>query len=177
MSHEIIPERINPFRFAEARASMHGVLLIKDMQRLRSSLAEDSGQVDVKIQFGTDEEGVCYLQGHIQTELVLQCQRCMKPFSYAIIGDFLSGVVQGDVEAKQLSEVYDPVFVEDNMLSIQDIVEDELIISVPIVPMHDPKECEVQLPKVVANKALEGDEDNNPFKVIEILRSKNRNKE
>lgn len=179
MSNENIPEKINPYRLAEAGASLQGTLRIQDMQRLRTSLADDDGKVFVKIQFGVDEQGIRFLSWHLETELKLQCQRCMEPFVYGIIGDFMSAVVNSEEEAQKLPEAYEPVQVdEDGMITILDMVEDELIIGLPIVPRHEQKDCKVELPRFVvgSDKESEG-ESNNPFKVIEILRAKNRNKE
>lgn len=179
MSKENLPEKINPLRLAEAGVSLHGILHVKDMQRLCMSLASDSGEVDVGIQCGIDQQGIRFLGGHIKAQFELQCQRCMEPYLYEIIEDFLSGIVKTEEEARELPERYEPVFVdEEGMLIIQDVIEDELIIGLPIVPMHDPKECKVDLSKVVMGSDTgSGGDDNNPFKVIEILRSKNRNKE
>lgn len=175
---EKIPEKVNPYRLAEAKASLHGVVSIKELQRLCTSLADDSGDVLINTSFGIDENGVRYIKGHWETELKLQCQRCMEPFVYGIMGDFLSGVVKTEEEAAELSEVYDPVLEDEGMIVIRDVIEDELIVNLPIVPMHDPDQCKVDLSRVVseANKGSGGDESN-PFKVIEILRAKNRNKE
>lgn len=174
MSNENLPEKINPFRFAESGSSLHGTLAIKDMQRLGTSLIAHDGEVQVHLQFEVDEQGTKILRGHLETQLKLQCQRCMQPFNYEIINDFVSGLVRSEEEAKQLPDVYEPVLVkEDGMLVIQDMIEDELIIGLPIVPMHDAMECKIELPKVIlgSREVSEGD-DNNPFKVIEILRAK-----
>jgi uncharacterized protein len=174
MSKENLPEKINPARLAEAGASLHGAVLIKAMQRLRSSLASDDGQVDVKIQFGIDQQNIKFLRGHYETQLALQCQRCMETFVYEIIGDFLAGVVTSEEKAKELPDTYEPVMVEDDgMLAIQDLIEDELIVGLPIVPMHDSEDCKVQMPKIVLSSGQGSAEENdNPFKVIEILRKK-----
>lgn len=179
MSKDNLSEKINPSRLAEAGADLHRSLLIKDMQRLCTSLADDSGQVEVDIRFGIDQQGTRFLKGHLETEVTLQCQRCMEPFAYAIISDFLSGVVKTEEAAERLPSTYEPVLVdEEGMLVVQDMVEDELIIGIPIVPMHDPKDCKVDLSKVLQDldKGAEKD-NNNPFNVIDILRAKNRNRE
>lgn len=175
MSNENLPEKINPLRLAEAGVSMHGILHVKDMQRLCMSLANDSGQVEVDMQFGIDQQGIRFLRGHIDTQLVLQCQRCMEPFAFGITEDFLSAVVKSEKQAKDLPEMYEPVFVDDeSMIVIQDVIEDELIIGLPIVPMHNLKDCKVESPRIEIGS---GGDDSNPFKVIEILRSKNRSNE
>ena len=181
MSKENLSERINPFRLAEAGASLHRSLFVKDMSRLSVGLADDSGQVEVDIQFGIDQQGTRFLRGHFETSLKVQCQRCMEPFAFEIIGDLLSGVIKTEAAAKALPSTYEPVLVdEEDMLSIQDMIEDELIVGMPIVPRHDSKNCKVDLSKIVlgsdSDEESKGD-DNNPFKVIDILRAKNRNRE
>lgn len=170
-----LPERINAFRSAEAKAHLQGVLLIKDMLRLRDSLLDDSGSVGVEMEFGIDEQGIRFVSGHAETQVKLQCQRCMEPYIYGIITDFVSGLVKTEEEAKDLPERFDPVVTEDGTFQIQERVEDELIISLPIVPMHDPKECKVKTPNVLldSDQVSEGEREN-PFKVIEILRTKQK---
>jgi uncharacterized protein len=177
MSKENLPEKINPYRFAEARNQLHGVLHVKDMSRLRQSLADDSGEIKIDLQFGVDEQGISFLRGQLETQLTLQCQRCMETFVYEIVGNFLSGIVKSEEEAKELPEIYEPVIAAEGELVIQDMIEDELIVSLPIVPRHDLKACNVQSSKVMLGSEKELEEDN-PFKVIEFLRVKrdtNRN--
>ena len=112
------------------------------------------------------------MKADVETTVTLQCQRCMESFNYEIINDFVLGLIHTEEEAAQLPEEYDPLIIEDGTLAIHDVIEDELMMSLPLVPMHDPKHCGVKLPF----KTELGNEINeSPFKVIEILRSK-RNK-
>jgi uncharacterized protein len=106
------------------------------MSRLRSSLSSDEGEVRVDLSFGVDEEGIRFIKGHMETCLILECQRCLEPFSYEIIGDFMSGIVRTEKEADRLPERYDPLLVPESSLVLGEMIEDELIISLPIVPMH-----------------------------------------
>ena len=92
----------------------------------------------------------------------------MQPFKYAIIGDFVLGIVQSTEEAEALSAQYDPVLMKDGMLFPSDLIEDELLVNLPIVPMHDIADCKIKLP-LVANDAVSVEKEN-PFKVIESLR-------
>ncbi len=174
MHKENLPAKVDPFRFAENAISLHGKLLIKNMQRLCASLASDSGEVEVGIEFGVDGQGIHYLRFHLEAQLVLQCQRCMESFIYGIIDDFVVGVVHTEEEAGRLPARYDPVVIKDGFLVIQDVVEDELMVSLPIVPMHDPKECHVTLPLVANSTSELAVEKESPFKVIEILQSKRK---
>lgn len=172
MPKEYLPLKIDPFRFADNATRLHGNLAIKEMHRLCTSLASDEGNVEVDINFGTDELGKRFLRGHLTTQLVLQCARCLESFDYAITSDFLLGMVQTDEEADKLPESYDPLVIKGIDLFIQDVIEDELIISLPIVPMHEVAHCKVVLPLATQTGAVPALEKENPFKVIETLREK-----
>lgn len=172
MPKEYLPLKIDPFRFADNATRLHGFLSIEKMQRLSESLAADKGDVEVDIAFGVDEQGHRFLKGNLTTHLILQCQRCMESFDYEIIDDFLWGIVQTEEEASKLPNNYDPLVIKGVDFYIQDLIEDELIVSLPIVPMHEPEVCKVKLPLIAESDTLAGVEKDNPFKVIELLRTK-----
>ncbi len=164
-----LPQHINMLRLSEQAASFHGCLLINNMQRLAPSLYSNEGEVVVDLSFGADEEGTRFCRVQLKTELVLQCQRCMEPFVYGIISDFLHGIVQSEREAETLAEHYEPVIAQDGLLIVQDMIEDELILKMPIVPMHPDLECKVKLP-VTDSTWMKEEERQSPFKVLKLLK-------
>jgi uncharacterized protein len=172
MHKENLPLKVDPFRFAENGLSLSGFLLIKELPRLCSSLYSDEGEVNADLAFGIDEEGIRYVKGHLEAQLTLQCQRCLESFKYEIIADFLSGVVHTEKEALQLPERYDPLIVTDGSLILRDMIEEELIVSLPIVSMHDAKQCKTKLPLESSSGVIAEAEKESPFKVIEFMRSK-----
>lgn len=172
MPKESLPVKLDPFRFADNAIRLHGILPVKQLPRLRPSLLTDDGEIDVSLTFGVDEEGLRFVRGHYETSLTLQCQRCMNPLMYGIIGDFALAIVSSEKKGEQLPSRYDPARTTEGMLHVPDMVEDELIISLPIVPMHDSKDCQVKLPLMADSGAPPESEKDNPFKVIELLRTK-----
>jgi len=175
MYKDNLPLKFDPFRFADHSLSLSGTLSIRDMSRLRSSLSSDEGEVQVDLVFGVDEEGIRNVKGHITTGLILQCQRCLEPFRYEVNGDVMSGIVRTEKEADRLPERYNPLLVTDPLLVLGEMVEDELIVSLPIVPMHKIDDCKAkQVLESVSGDSVEKRE--NPFKVIESLRSKRNEK-
>jgi uncharacterized protein len=173
----LLPSRVDPFRFAENETHLQGKLLIKEMTRLCSNLSNDAGEVVVSMVFGVDEQGISFVQGEYSTHLTVQCQRCMEPLGYDISGNFLSGIVRTEDEAEQLPKGYDSVIAEEGMLVIQDVIEDELIISLPVVPMHSVSDCKIKLPFAIDSGEMTESSKETPFKVIELLRHKhNSNK-
>lgn len=177
MAKDYLPQHVDPIRFADNATQLHGVLHTDQMERLKASLLVQDAPVAVQLEFGIDHQGTKFLKGHVETSLQLQCQRCMEPYNCAIIDDFLLGMVRTEEEAKLLPEKYDPfLLAPDGQLTIADIVEDELILSMPIVPMHDPKECQVNLPFAVSSQGDSELDKDNPFKVIELLKTKRKQK-
>jgi uncharacterized protein len=96
----------------------------------------------------------------------------MEPFEYPIQGKILSGLVESEEEVDHLPKGYDSVLVHESMLIVPDMIEDELIVSLPLVPMHTSNDCKVKLPLNIDTEKQKESEQENPFKVIELLRSK-----
>lgn len=167
-----LPQKVDPFRFAENEISLEGVIPIKDMVRLSPSLGSNEGQVEVHVTFGMDEQGTRFIRGHYSAHVVLQCQRCMETFENEVSGNLLLGMVTAEEAISELPKNYDPIVIKEGSLSIQDVIEEELILSLPIVPMHSTKNCKITLPLAVGSTEKVESESENPFKVIELLRVK-----
>lgn len=174
MQKDQLPQYVDPSRFVEKAKHLEGVIPVGSLQRLHSSLGSDEGEVYVQLDFGVDEQGIKYLKGHVEARLTLQCQRCMNPLVCEIMDDFLSGLVESEAEAKRLPSQYDPLLVEEGTLALHEVVEDELIISLPIVPLHDDKDCHVQTPYVIGSEEKTEMKSDSPYKVIESLKARHK---
>jgi DUF177 domain-containing protein len=172
MSEENIPQKVDPFRFAEHAIRLQGTLPVKKMQRLCESIYEDSGEIRVNIEFGKNEQDICFLTGQLSGTLQLQCQRCMEPLAFNVHNNLELAIVHTEEEAEKLPEGYDSIIANNDILIIQDTIEDELIVRLPLVPMHDHKDCKITLPLVIESDEAAQMEKENPFKVIELLRTK-----
>lgn len=172
MSEKFIPEHIDPFRYAEQSLGLDGMVKIADMQRLSANVIAGDNTVSVKLKFGVDEQGINFLTGHIKTLLTLQCQRCMEPFIYEIISDFALGIVNTLDEANALPERYEPALAKEGNLALRELIEDEIILNLPIIPRHEPEECKVKLP--LADSGWEQSKGESPFHVLKSLKHKQK---
>lgn len=172
MSEKFIPEYIDPFRYAEQSLSLAGAVKISEMKRLSENLCPGSQNVEADLHFGVDEQKVTYLRGHLKTKLSLQCQRCMEPFIYEIISDFLLGIVSTLEEANALPENYEPALAKEGELALRELIEDELILNLPIIPRHETEDCKVKLP--LADSEWEQGKDSNPFHVLKSLKNERK---
>ena len=168
MSEKQIPEHVDPFRYAEQSLGIDGIVKIADMQRLNVLESTENDRVKADLQFGRDEQGVVFLKGHLESKLTLQCQRCMEPFTYEIISDFILGIINTLDEANALPEQYEPAMAKEGSLALRELIEDEIILNLPIIPRHEPEDCKVKLP--VADAGWEQGKGENPFHVLKLLK-------
>jgi len=166
MPEKYIPEHIDPYRFSEQNLHLDGLVKLADMPRLNPTVGMDNDCVQVKMHFGVDEQGINYIKGHLETKLKLQCQRCMEPYLYEIMSDFMLGIVSSLDEAKALPELYEPALTKDGSLALRELIEDEIILNLPIIPRHELENCNVKLPY----RDAEWEETKNPFAVLKVLK-------
>src|SRR3990167_8365126 len=172
MSEKLIPEHVDPFRYAEQGLNLEGAVKIIDMQRLSSMTLPRDEVVKVDLKFGIDEQDITFLKGHLSTILSLQCQRCMDAFDYEIMTDFFLAIVRTLEEANDLPESYEPALVKDGYLALRELIEDEIILNLPLIPKHSPEQCHVRLSMTDAE--WEQSKQQGPFHVLESLKERNK---
>lgn len=168
MSKAPLPNKLDPRRSADQGVSYeHRSLQLDRLPRLASYLADTDGEIDVSLRFGVDEERLRFLSGTADVEVRMLCQRCLKPVDITLNAELNLGIVSSEEAAKNLPKRYDPLLVEDNELDPAQAVEDELILTLPIIPAHT--DCEVQL-EYGADEVAEGEEKENPFSILAQLK-------
>jgi len=77
---------------------------------------------------------------HLQasTRLWLQCQRCLQPVEMPVAVDRSIRFVRGEEEAATLdSDLDDDVLALARALDLRELIEDELLLALPLVPRHE----------------------------------------
>ena len=141
------------------------------MARINATFNPGKEEVAVDLEFGVDE-GTVFIKGQLNTRITLTCQRCMEPFVCEIMSDFQVGIIKSLDEVNALPENYEPALAKEGKLALRDLIEDEVILNLPIIPRHEPDECHVKLP--IKDKEWEKGKKENPFQVLESLKHKER---
>ncbi len=162
------PERIDPTRWAEQGKEIVGHCPLADLERLVTSLSAAEGGVDFRLCFGTDTEGRHLVTGRITTHLSLLCQRCLSPFGFPVDREVSLCVVEDLDSVDRLPAAYDPLMVEDGFVSVREVVEDELLLSLPVVATHALEQCPARavLAQYAAEEPQEGVGKPNPFSIL-----------
>jgi uncharacterized protein len=173
-----LPDYVDPWRQASLGKAFSGVVRLDELPRLADALVSTQGEARFSLEFYRDEKKRARVRGHVETALQLQCQRCLEPLQLDVDTQMELAVIEVPEEAELLTAECDPVWVEDGRLRLLDLVEDELILSIPQVPVHGQGECPVELDFESAEnlddfqaQADETDRENNPFAVLAGLKS------
>jgi uncharacterized protein len=163
-----LPERIEPLAMAEAGREFSGSLELAGLARLAPLLSTQQGALSVTLLLDRDEAGTRYLAGRVTGQLQLECQRCLGAMEFALDSEFRLGLVRGEEEAARLPSGYEPLLVGTEPMPLAEIVEDEVLLALPIVALHrDPHPCAARQHQ---EPLPEGEQRENPFAVLAQLK-------
>ena len=137
MSDHSIPKTLDPFKCADQNKVLEGHIAISLMSRLAEMLVDSTGIVEVNLEFDRDAQNLRILKGKLSANVNLLCQRCLHPVTKLIQSEFQLGIVMTDEQAQNLPRSYEPLLVEREKVVIQDVIEEELILSLPMFAYHD----------------------------------------
>lgn len=167
-----LPLEVDPFRLAEAGRRISGRLELASLKRVLPLLESTTADVDVNLEFNIDAGGIRYMHGTLETILALKCQRCLENMRLPVQSEFRLALVENDAAIEQLPETYEPLLVETTPIRLYEVLEDELLLAIPMIPMHDESECSAQAFND-ENELAERQEEEvkpNPFAVLEKLK-------
>ncbi len=164
-----LPESVDVWRMVQARRSFQGSVALASMPRLKGSLCSTDGAITYDIEFGRDELGVANVRVKADTGLPLMCQRSLDPFVLPVNVDATLGLIVSESEEAGLPPGYEPLLVQDDgKLRLADVIEDELILALPVVPLKPGVEpVELSLP---AQEIEEEPPKENPFAALQQLK-------
>ena len=162
---------VDPIQLADTGARLSGELPLKGMARLIESCRDDEGSVDIDLQFQRGEgDGLRTMAGSIVARVRLTCQRCMEPM-HVELRSRPRVLLLAPGEHEELLEAGDAIVVA-QPVPLSALVEDELLLQMPMVPMHPADRCPVKLARRGPQKQEQVRP--NPFSVLEKLKQSDR---
>jgi uncharacterized protein len=122
-------------------------------------------KIILKFEFVRNEYEISMLVGHLETSLQLGCQRCLKAMELPVTLDFSLMI---DASEELVSDTgVDTLYSDDGTIDIVEVVEDELILAIPLVAMHDDISCNENWQAAEPEAAVK----DNPFAVLQQLKT------
>jgi len=168
-----LPLTIDAARTAQKRLDYVGVYAPEQVMRIAESVVSVDSDVQVALSFNIDNQRLAVIDGSADVAVTLTCQRCSQPFAHQVHTTFCFSPVVTDEQAEALPEAYEAVYVDGfGEVDLLAMIEDEVILSLPIAPVHDNEHCEVSDTEQVFGKLPSEVEKPNPFSVLASLKRK-----
>ncbi|MBL8266641.1 YceD family protein [Steroidobacter sp.] len=110
-----------------------------ELPRLREAGGHDGSAIEAHFQFSLFE-GRPAVTGELHGDAVLTCQRCMQPVAIELDDTFQVLLV-----AEERSDEpggYEPVVANASRLDLGWLAEEQVLLALPLVPMHEPGDCD-----------------------------------
>ncbi|XBS71198.1 23S rRNA accumulation protein YceD [Acerihabitans sp. KWT182] len=168
-----LPLTIDAVRAAQKRLDYVGAYGVEQVRRVAMSVVSVDSDVQAALSFDIDNQRLAVISGSADAAVTLLCQRCNQPFAHQVHTTFCFSPVVTDEQAEALPEAYEAVYVNEyGEVDLLGMIEDEIILSLPIAPVHDPEHCEVSDTEQVFGKLPSEVEKPNPFSVLASLKRK-----
>jgi uncharacterized protein len=129
-----LPDQIEIERAVGTGRVYAGTIALKLLPRLTSMLADAAGEVRYELKFGRNMLGQRMVAMHAECALPLICQTSLERFELPIQLDAQLGFVKEEADAAGLPEGFEPTLINDGMVDPAALIEDELILVVPVIP-------------------------------------------
>lgn len=134
---------IDSAEFARQRSILTGEALVSELVRLHDALADQTGSILFKLSGHIGAQGRPRLLLKMSGRLMLTCQRCLQPLEHKVACErefvlILPGEPEMDVAEE--GDMIDCV-PADPQLDVVGLVEEELVLSLPMSAMHIAESC------------------------------------
>lgn len=163
-----LPQYFEPIRLAERGEAIGGDLVVSQMPRLQQTLHDDSGTVHVHIVCEAGQMGAIRIHGRLSTTVKVDCQRCLGAFDLPLNVSVDACAMKGSGSSDDLDLGADVLMLgEDQHVHVASFVEDELILALPLAPLHPAGQC-----PVTEYQGAETPKRENPFAALKTLKLK-----
>ncbi|AXY55986.1 hypothetical protein CDG60_04980 [Acinetobacter chinensis] len=185
MSANTFPAQIEPFKWAEQGFTWSGTLPLSRFVRIAreavGSIDDQLINIDCKLSLDTYHR-IVWLDGHVETKVPMECQRCLDSVEIALVSDFHLALIDDESLIERLDEDADFIVLGESeattkgdyatatpaTVNLLALLEDELLLLVPLSPKHDACEHKHQ----PAVQEVEEEKRDNPFDILSSLKGK-----
>lgn len=154
-----------------AQRSFEGVLPLADFTRLGQSLTDTEGSCRFELEFGRDALNLPFVEVRAEASLPLLCQRSLERYLHPVSVVQRLGLITEEAQQSALPEEMEPLLLDEHgEVRVIDLIEDELILALPVVPINPDA---TELPAEWAEVDVEDDKPN-PFAALAALKDRNK---
>ncbi len=166
-----LSSHIEPRKQAYLQSVYEGYVTLEDLPGIED-VVNSIEEINVRLALYVEEQGLKIAEIDINGIIQVTCQRCLKPCDLEIESKSSLAIVNSEDDAKTLPDRYEPWIVEGNEADVYQIVQEELLLSIPVVAYHKENCIDPRLLESGEEEIVIGEPKENPFKVLELLKKK-----
>jgi uncharacterized protein len=165
-----LPTQIDPRKLAVQGIALEGEISAKDLTRLNESVEAVTSATQVHLQFSLDESKQAIVTGTATVFVDVVCQRCLDLVNIEVNASVSLQVIWSEDQLANVAPNYEPWIVVDKFADLNIVIEDEILLALPIVNYHNIDECTGSAFVPKADTDLEEATVDSPFSVLQQLK-------
>ena len=165
-----LPTQIDPRKLAQQGISLQGEFAAKGLTRLNESVEAVTGALKASLQFSLDPSRQSIVTGEASVCVDVICQRCLDIVNIEIKAAIALQVVWSEDHIANVAPDYEPWIVVDKIADLDVVIEDEILLALPIVNYHKVGKCTGSAFVTKADTPIEEAVDS-PFSVLQQLKN------
>ncbi len=161
-----LPLILEPAKLADSGERLSGQLQLTQLDRISDLILNRDGPVSFDLAFSKDDKGIVTITGELSADLTVLCQRCLNEMPLKLQSPIQVGVIDDQQQIDVLPEMLEPVVTEAHRISLARLIEEELLLAMPLAPVHDRSACPAA--ELVGEHA---GKKQNPFAVLKSLKT------
>jgi uncharacterized protein len=162
-----IPEIIKLFKFASRSFTFSQSYKVKDFPRISQLASNQESLVEVKLSFNLEEARIPCIKGEVKLDLALDCQRCLNEVKIHLAPKFQLAFLHNEEQGELLDSRFETILNADEEFSTIEFITDEVLIAIPMTPMHEHECASYQDTQPINPQKRES-----PFAILEQLKNK-----
>jgi uncharacterized protein len=164
------PNYIDTRKAFDQGMSFQGRVDKKRLLRLVEIMAQPGRlEVDASLQVFRDDNNFRRISGAVKGVISVYCQRCLNPLVLKIHDDINLVLLESEGELTNLESGLDPWIIDGTYLDPSEIIEEQVLLSMPIVSFHDEGECSNEIIDGIIMEDSDRELKENPFDVLKTL--------
>jgi uncharacterized protein len=134
---EASSKTLNVESLADEQADLRLSVPLAEFPRVQPRLGGTAGTIDGRVRFGR-EAGFVVASIEVSGAVPLVCQRCLELMSWPIEGSARVALIALESQADGVPQHLEPLWAPGSRVSLRDLLEEEVLLCLPIVPLHAP---------------------------------------
>ena len=170
-------EHISLDKWADTGFEWSGEVDPNSFERLATTLSAEHDQSNTQLNAELyRRNNVLHLAFTLKGDIWLTCQRCLQPIAIDLSDDYNIALLENDSQVRLINEEQDYLLLDEivteqspeRLLPFKKLVEDEILLKIPMAPKHD--DCEMSVEQF--GEIPEEEENENPFAALASLKGK-----